>query len=75
VPASRKPGGSYRSKNGSVFTQNFTAALHAAIDKQPNGEKYLPWHQLLKKAANLAHKEAQQYDIGAGKPGLAAGQL
>jgi hypothetical protein len=56
-------------KNGSVFTQNFTEALTAAIDKEPRGEKYLPWHQLLKKAATLANKEAAAYDVGKGKPG------
>jgi len=56
-------------KNGSVFTQNFTESLHAAIAKQPKGEKYLPWHKLLKKAAGLAHNEAGQYDAGGGKPG------
>ena len=56
-------------KNGSLFTQNFTAAFSAAIDKQPKGEKYLPFHQLLQKAASLANKAAAAYDIGEGKPG------
>lgn len=56
-------------KNGSVFTQNFTAALTAAIAKEPKGQKYLPWHELLKKSAGLSNKEAQQYDVGDGKPG------
>ncbi len=56
-------------KNGSIFTQNFTEALAAAIAKEPKGEKYLPWHKLLKQSAVLANKEAQQYDGGEGKPG------
>ncbi|MGF2412088.1 MAG: caspase family protein [Ferruginibacter sp.] len=56
-------------KNGSLFTQNFTAALSAAIDKRPKGEKYLPFHQLLQKAASLANKAAAAYDVGEGKPG------
>ena len=56
-------------KNGSLFTQNFTAALAAAIAKEPRGEKYLPFHQLLQKAASLANKAAAAYDIGKGKPG------
>ncbi len=71
VVSAAKPGQSAVTdlKNGSLFTQGFTEALHAAIEKQPQAEKYLPWHQLLKKAAVLAHKEAKEYDIGAGKPG------
>jgi len=71
VVSAAKPGQSAVTdlKSGSVFTKGFTAALQAAIAKQPQGEKYLPWHQLLKKAAALAHAEAKQYDIGAGKPG------
>lgn len=56
-------------KNGSIFTQNFTEALAAAISKEPRGEKYLPWHRLLKNSAVLANKEAQEYDAGEGKPG------
>ncbi|HSN62160.1 MAG TPA: caspase family protein [Ferruginibacter sp.] len=56
-------------KHGSIFTQNFTEALAAAIIKEPRGEKYLPWHRLLKNSAVLANKEAQEYDAGEGKPG------
>ena len=56
-------------KNGSIFTQNFTEALLAAISKEHRGEKYLPWHQLLKMAAGLANKEAGEYDAGEGNPG------
>ena len=56
-------------KKGSIFTKNFSKALAAAIANIPKGEKYLPWHELLKKSAELSNKEAKGYDIGDGKPG------
>jgi len=56
-------------KKGSIFTKNFTKALAAAIAQQPKGEKYLPWHRLLKESAGQSNKEAQEYDTGGGNPG------
>jgi len=56
-------------RKGSIFTQNFTEALAAAVAKEPKGQKYLPWHKLLKTCAELSTAEAKEYDAGEGKPG------
>jgi hypothetical protein len=56
-------------KKGSLFTKNFTQALQNAFADIPKGEKYLPWHKLLKKSAEMANIEAQQYDVGNNTPG------
>jgi hypothetical protein len=55
-------------KTGSIFTKNFTETLTKLIVEQPRGEKYLPWHTLLKESAGHSNKEAQEYDAE-GKPG------
>jgi hypothetical protein len=56
-------------KTGSLFTKNFIKALQNSFADIPKGEKYLPWHKLLKKSAEMANKEAQQYDVGNNTPG------
>jgi Caspase domain len=56
-------------KAGSIFTKNFTKALQKVFADIPKGEKYFPWHKLLKKSAEMANKEAQQYDVGNNTPG------